>query len=143
MPGFDSLMLRQIEWTDEFYSSVHSFFAGTSPVHPVLWAYGIMLTHCHSPAPPASPVQTRAWKRNRGGRKYWRWWRSRCDPAIPEFWLPESLSPVLSNGRKISPNSLQKAEFSAFWKVGSNPTISANKRHRLRLVPFLRLRWCG
>ena len=26
MPGFDSLMLRQIEWTDEFYSSVHSFF---------------------------------------------------------------------------------------------------------------------
>ena len=24
------------------------FFAGTSPVHPVLWAYGIMLTHCHS-----------------------------------------------------------------------------------------------
>ena len=27
--------------------------------------------------------------------------------------------------------------------VGSNPTISANKRHQLRLVPFLRLRWCG
>ena len=60
------------------------FFAGTSPVYPVFGAYGIMLTHCHSPALPASPVQTRAWKRNRGGRKYWRWWRSRCAPAIPE-----------------------------------------------------------
>ena len=48
------------------------FFAETSPVHPVFGAYGIMLTHCHSPAPPSSPVQTRAWKRNRGGRKYWR-----------------------------------------------------------------------
>jgi len=45
-------MLRQIEWTDEFYSSVHSFFAGTSPVHPVFGACGIMLTHCHSPARP-------------------------------------------------------------------------------------------
>lgn len=27
MPGFKSLLLRQTEWTDEFYSSVHSFFA--------------------------------------------------------------------------------------------------------------------
>ena len=54
------------------------FFAETSPVHPVFGTYGIMLTHCHIPAPPASPVQTRAWKRNRGRRKYWRWWRSRC-----------------------------------------------------------------
>ena len=54
------------------------------------------------------------------------------------FWLPESLSPVLSKGRKISPNSLQKADFSAFWEVGSNPTISANKRHRLRLVQKLK-----
>ncbi len=26
MPGFKSLLLRQTEWTDEFYSSVHSFF---------------------------------------------------------------------------------------------------------------------
>lgn len=26
MPGFKSLLLRQSEWTDEFYSSVHSFF---------------------------------------------------------------------------------------------------------------------
>ena len=41
--------------------------------------------------------------------------------CVDGFWLPESLSPVLSNGRKISPNSLQKADFSAFWKVGSNP----------------------
>ena len=24
MPGFDSLMLRQIEWTDEFYSLGHN-----------------------------------------------------------------------------------------------------------------------
>ena len=27
--------------------------------------------------------------------------------------------------------------------VGSNPTISANKRHQLRLMPFLRLSWWG
>ena len=65
-------MLRQIEWADEFYSSVHSFFAGTSPVHPVFGAYGIMLTHCHSPATPESASWERrlpeeGWRRRRTG----------------------------------------------------------------------------
>ena len=33
---------------DSLDSIASPIVAGTSPVHPVLWAYGIMLTHCHS-----------------------------------------------------------------------------------------------
>ncbi len=48
------------------------FFAKTSPVHPVFGAHGIMLTHCHSPAPPEPASWERrlpeeGWRRCRTG----------------------------------------------------------------------------
>jgi hypothetical protein len=53
LPGFKSLLLRQTEWTDEFYSSVHSFLPEQRPLHPVFLGLGIMRMHCHSPDIPA------------------------------------------------------------------------------------------
>ena len=38
--------------------------------------------------------------------------------CVDGFWLPESLSPVLSNGRKISPNSLQMTDFFCVLESG-------------------------